>query len=350
MVTTQGTITPFNLADFMGGAAMSICVALVLYGSVITQTYVYMYNCKKDSISMKVLVGVVWFLETTHTAFMLRQLYYLVVLSSGRIDSVIAVDWAVGLIDESRPQAFLITENGIIALVQGFYIWRIWVLNGRKHIPLFTLSFLLLVCIGFHITAAMYTLILPTWTQFGDSFGAKLSVEVSNALSATLDGAIAGVMVLLLCKGMMGTARWDCPVRWMITYVVNTGLLTMIVSITITIVYSRNPHSLLASGLTTVASKLYSNSFLGVLNARDMMQELYQHRGVAVFDSRGTEISGYRFSSVPASGNGLPPHIPFTPPAGSPVTGKMNNPSAIFPKPSINVLVPTTKVHIGNVV
>ena len=35
----------------------------------------------------------------------------------------------------------------------------------------------------------------------------QISVEVSNALSAGLDGAIAGVMVYLLSKGMMGTRR-----------------------------------------------------------------------------------------------------------------------------------------------
>lgn len=33
-------------------------------------------------------------------------------------------------------------------------------------------------------------------------------MEVSSALSATLDGAIASVMVLFLSKGMMGARRY----------------------------------------------------------------------------------------------------------------------------------------------
>ncbi|KAK7689107.1 hypothetical protein QCA50_007798 [Cerrena zonata] len=325
----------FDVASFMGAFVVALCIALILYGVTSTQAYIYMLNCQKDSVFLKSLVSVVWLLETIHTVFMLRQIYYLTIISFGDIPILTTVDWSIG--------------NGIISLVQGFYVYRIWILSGRRIVPLIVLSILLLACIGFHTTAAIYTFLVSTWPEFSDSFGATLSVEVANALSAALDGAIAAIMILLLRKGMTGIKKTDGIIRWLMVYIVNTGLLTMIVSISIAIVYSRLPHSLLASGLTTISGKLYSNSFLGLLNARDMMRKRHNSGGVAVLDSRGLELSNYQVTS---SHGGPLPQITFSPMTEYTTSDKpnLNISTVTFEESGAKLSESTPRVEIGTAV
>ncbi|CAL1703620.1 unnamed protein product [Somion occarium] len=299
-----GTTRIWRQVNFMGGYIMSLCIAFTLYGMTTAQAYIFMLNSKKDSTFLKTVVATVWFLETIHTVFMLRQIYYLTIVGFGDIAIITTVDWSIGV--------FLVAEDCIIAIVQGFYIRRIWILCGKRVLPTIGLVLLLLACVGFHMTAAAFTFVADTWVDFQTLFGATLCVEVSNALSAALDGIIAAVMIFILNKSMTGFKRTDSILRWLMAYSVNTGLLTMIVSVSIAIVYSRDRESLIASGLTTISGKLYANSFLGLLNARDLMRSKGQQSTTTpVLDTSSFELSNYRGSSGRVTQGSAPQHIAF---------------------------------------
>ncbi|CAL1703546.1 unnamed protein product [Somion occarium] len=293
---------PFDVAGFMGGYVMTLYIALILYGVTLAQVYIFTLNCQKDSTFLKGVVGTVWLLETVHSVFMLRQIHYLTIIGFGDIDAITTVDWSIGV--------FLVAENGIIALVQGFYVRRIWLLSGKRLLVTIGLSLLLVTCVAFHMTAAVYTFIAHTWLDFQGLFGATLCVEVANALSAALDGLIAGSMIVLFYRGKTGFKSTDNILRWLMAYSVNTGLITMIVSISIAITYSRDRESLLASGLTTISGKLYANSFLALLNARESLRG--KHAKSGGLDTNQLELPNFQTSSTHGTQNVEARHITFS--------------------------------------
>ncbi|CAL1703549.1 unnamed protein product [Somion occarium] len=302
----------------MGGYVMTLYIALILYGVTLAQVYIFTLNCQKDSTFLKGVVGTVWLLETVHSVFMLRQIHYLTIIGFGDIDAITTVDWSIGV--------FLVAENGIIALVQGFYVRRIWLreyayshyelsyswtpVSGKRLLVTIGLSLLLVTCVAFHMTAAVYTFIAHTWLDFQGLFGATLCVEVANALSAALDGLIAGSMIVLFYRGKTGFKSTDNILRWLMAYSVNTGLITMIVSISIAITYSRDRESLLASGLTTISGKLYANSFLALLNARESLRG--KHAKSGGLDTNQLELPNFQTSSTHGTQNVEARHITFS--------------------------------------
>ncbi|KAK7691493.1 hypothetical protein QCA50_004892 [Cerrena zonata] len=315
MADPSATPPPINIPNFLGGYLMVNCLALILYGVTTTQTYIYTLNFKKDTAFLKGLVYFVWTLETFHTAFMLRQLYYLTITGFGDFDVLGRIDWSIGAfllvescliwVVQAQAHDFIISSNQNVNINSRFYIRRIWLLSGKKILPVVFLSLVFVTCVAFHMTASIYTFLTDTWIGYFETFGATLSVETANALSAALDGLIAASMIFLLYRSQTGIQRTDGILRWLMVYAVNTGAVTMIFSIAIAITYALEHESLVVSGMTTIVSKLYANSFLGYLNARGIIRAKSQKStALTVIGSSGFELPAVRSGS---SGNSTSP-------------------------------------------
>ncbi|KAI0081384.1 hypothetical protein K474DRAFT_1656498 [Panus rudis PR-1116 ss-1] len=254
---------PFSVAKLLGGLVVEICIALALYGVTTAQSYVYMLNSKKDSAVLKAMVAAVWILETAHSAFLLREIYYYTIIGFGDYNLISRIDWYVGVI--------LITEILVVAIVEGYYIHRIWGFSERNWALSGGLSLVLFTRVGFHMASVVYSYIEPTWAELQRAFGSNLCIQVSNGLAASIDGLLAICLVYYLIRGQNDIAASGGILRWAMAYTVNSGAVMMAVSIAIAITYSTIHGSLVFAGLMTIVSKLYANSFLGTLNAREFM-------------------------------------------------------------------------------
>ncbi|CAL1703733.1 unnamed protein product [Somion occarium] len=298
---------------------MELCIALILYGVTTAQAYVYMLNCKKDPWWLKSMVAAVWILETVHTAFMLRQIYYYTIIGFGDFVAISKIDWSIGVstsfvlgylpslnalsagfvcgelhrshcprvlhtqdLDSERPHRSSYNWTGYSA---GCTYWLPYDF-GRIHVwPFLIYRNVVLIFRS--------RLLSPTWVSFQEKFAPNLCVEVANGLSASVDGIIAASMIFFLRRSQTGFKRTDGVLRWLMAYSVNTGAIMMIVSISIAITYSKVQGSLVFAGLVTIVSKLYANSFLGTLNARDIVRNKHQASSTT-FDSTGFELPKFR--------------------------------------------------------
>ncbi|OBZ69394.1 hypothetical protein A0H81_10676 [Grifola frondosa] len=86
--------------------------------------------------------------------------------------------------------------------------------------------------------------------------------------SACIDVIVASVMIYYLKRGRSGLTRSDNMLVWLSVYTVNTGALTSFFSVLIVIMFAVQKESLVFAALVEMQSKLYANSFLGSLNAR----------------------------------------------------------------------------------
>ncbi|CAL1703788.1 unnamed protein product [Somion occarium] len=252
-----------SISELMGGMVMTICISLIFYGVTTAQAYVYYLNSKRDSPWIKTLVASVWIFETIHTAVVLRFLYYMVIISFGNPQSLALIDWSLGVM--------CVSEVLILALVEGFYIYRIWICT----IGLISTLDLIgsLKSLSFTLSTAVYGLLARSWDAFQHTFSSSFSVLMACSFSAVVDGLIAICMMILLRHKQTGFNRTDNVLRWIMAYSVNTGAISMVVSIVIAITYSTMQDSLLFVGLVILTGKLYANSLLGMLNARALMRQ-----------------------------------------------------------------------------
>ncbi|KZT02007.1 uncharacterized protein LAESUDRAFT_445415 [Laetiporus sulphureus 93-53] len=257
-----------------GALLIEICMAVMLYGMSTIQAYVYWWNYPDDPLTIRSIVGTVWILETTHTAFCLHLIYSYMVKDFGNVQPIEHIVWSAG--------AAVLVAVFVAAIAQGFFIRRIWVLSRNNRFITCVAATLLFcrVCTG--IATSILSWNITEWASFRTSIGPLFTLTFGVSLAATEDMLIAGTLIYYLQKSRTGARRTDHLIRTLQTYIINTGSLTMLVSITIVLTYIFYEGSLLFVGMVTVQGKLYANSFLATLNAR---QHLTSPRGTAAGDA-----------------------------------------------------------------
>ncbi|KAK7681822.1 hypothetical protein QCA50_015169 [Cerrena zonata] len=94
-------------------------------------------------------------------------------------------------------------------------------------------------------------------------------------------------------------------ITWMMMYAVHSGLLLMIVSAAVLISFMCMKNSLLFTGFITIIGKLYANSLLGTLNARQVFRSKHSD---AILDLSSNQI---QLSSVNQRSMGVHPVTPL---------------------------------------
>ncbi|KZT01987.1 uncharacterized protein LAESUDRAFT_717163 [Laetiporus sulphureus 93-53] len=236
------------IEKFVGPFLITICVTMILslgelqqsifrfYGMSTIQAYVYWWNYPDNSLKIKMAVAAICYL----------------IVDFGDLAKVERIFW-------SGTLAVLITVV-IAAIVQGFFIHRLWILRAKNRF--LTSIALLMQCNAYQIT---------------------LTSGVS--LATTEDITITVSLIYYLQKSRDGTCRT------LQTYTVNAGGLTMLTSIVIRMTFVFYKHSLIFLGIVSIQEKLYANSFLAILNAR---QHLKNPRGTAADDSYQTVMKATR--------------------------------------------------------
>ncbi|CAL1693869.1 unnamed protein product [Somion occarium] len=279
-----------SIDNLLGSYVIVSCLALIIYGIGAAQSYMYMLNCDKDPTWLKALVSTVALLEAVHTAFVIHITYNFTITGFGNLEVIGKVAWS--------PPTAVIVENVIVALVQGFFISRIWLLSRENTAMTIVLACLLTIRIGFGLTIGSLAFVYPTWETFHNARGAMIISNFTDCLGVVVDGAIAGCLVYYFHRdwrtGRRFNARIDWVLRWLMAYAINTGVITMIISICVMVTFVTLKMNFIFLGLNVLASKLYANSLLGTLNARRMLHARTLQCGPQSIS--GTGISSLAFS------------------------------------------------------
>ncbi|CAL1703635.1 unnamed protein product [Somion occarium] len=228
----------------------------------VAQAYVYMLNCKGDGPLLKSVVAAVALLETLHTAFIIHIIYTYAIEDFGNLEAT--------------------------GLVQGFYIFRIWIISGGSLVLTIVTSILLFARVTFGLGTSALLIKFKFYSTFRAQFGPLVTFTCGLSLAVAVDVLIAAILVYYLIRDKPGFKATENVVRTLVVYFVNTGVITMLVSIIILIFFFVFKESLIFGGMVLIASKLYSNSFLGTLNARQMLRRKTQA------DVHSSELSTFR--------------------------------------------------------
>ncbi|KAI0081648.1 hypothetical protein K474DRAFT_1681985 [Panus rudis PR-1116 ss-1] len=224
---------------------------ILLYGIMITQTFLYFNTYKNDKLWMKFFVGFLFVCDTANCAFDITFVYTALITEFGDDNALQFASWDPAM-------------TAIIALcVQLFFAWRMKVLTG---------SYLAVVAVAGcsiaqwcgGIGTAIAVRIVPKFVEF-QKF--QVIVIIWLAFSAVADVGITIALVWHLRKHKTGFSATDDIVNKIIRLTVQTGLITALCATTDLILFLASP-----SGLHLIfnlpLSKLYTNSLMSSLNSR----------------------------------------------------------------------------------
>ncbi|OSD07664.1 hypothetical protein PYCCODRAFT_1463008 [Trametes coccinea BRFM310] len=266
--SSPSTDSPVSLATTLGPFFIGTIVGLVLYGMSLQQTIQYFRSYPNDSYLFKVWVSAIILLESLHTILSVHPCYYYLVTNYDNPSELIKNIWSI--------------NTGAMVLSQAFYARRIYMLNRRYGLVILVITSLLMAAeLGFSIAAA----VKPFQNTYTFQF-AKFAwlITAINGCAIPTDLILTGALIFILLRGKTGFKRSDSIIATLILYVINTGMLTGLIAITTLILSLVYPSLYYYIGLTLCGTKVYSNSFLAMLNSRQVLS----NRMVDQFDRGNT--------------------------------------------------------------
>ncbi|KAF8189615.1 hypothetical protein K438DRAFT_1971722 [Mycena galopus ATCC 62051] len=176
----------FDVRLTYGPLLIGVFFNMILFGVLITQQLDYLQNSRKDPLWMRILVWVVFLVETANTAFDVTIVYEPLILQYGAIPNKL-------------PTMF-ITQPLCVVLVcwpiQLFFIWRIRGITGSVRISSLIFSFSLVSLAGGVWTTSM----VPVAGTFSRIPILYRSAEVWLVASAITDISIALTLAISLVR------------------------------------------------------------------------------------------------------------------------------------------------------
>ncbi|KAI6104411.1 hypothetical protein F5141DRAFT_191227 [Pisolithus sp. B1] len=223
-----------------------------------------MYS-SEDTSTVKFLVAATCILDTLHVSFMCHTLYYYLVTSYGVPTSLEYIIW-------SYPASSLMNLL-VVVMVQLFFAHKICCLcrHGVRWLVTALIILFVLAHYGFGMVVTVLVLYNNKMSNLTQTW--YYSVTPSVATVAVAEVLITVSLYVLLNDGGFYST---CPrakrlVNTLVTYAANRCLLTLLVVISELVVNAEQLASW-TMGLNFIVGKLYTNSFLASLNAREHLR------------------------------------------------------------------------------
>jgi hypothetical protein len=235
----------------------------ILYGVVCLQTFLYYRQWHKDNWFVKLLVGVVFFLDTFNQVQVTYMVYHYFVLNFANPLALHQNHWSIGT---------EILSNAIIGfLVEGFLVFRVWRLSNSK----------VLSGLGATLTIAhLGTNAAPAIIGFKYDDLLKMLAAIKPVatggitLGAIEDTTLAFILCYCLYRERTGFKNTDSMLFRLISMTIASGLITSLVIIAQLISITAAPETLWILAWNLQLPKLYTNSLLATLNARDAIRSV----------------------------------------------------------------------------
>ncbi|KAJ7652119.1 hypothetical protein DFH06DRAFT_1094356 [Mycena polygramma] len=266
-----------------------------LFGILTVQVYIYQRTYSADSRFIKALVGSVWILELGHTIGTNHAVYYMTIKAFGRPDLLVKLPNSLAVT--------LLFEGFMTFLVEGFFTYRVYRIYGTRYIAVFWF----LAAMRLLASAAMCILcfIPPVPVPFS-AFAAKYDwlLEIIQIIGALVDVGIAVALCIYYFRHKDTTfTSTNKLIDKLIAWAVSTGLTTSLISVLTLVFFLTMKNNLVWVSMYVLVGKVYSNSLLATLNARNGLREIGEYGvfidGRSVLKKENARVSRLQFASRP---------------------------------------------------
>lgn len=274
MSTSTPTPLPFdpltlNIDQLLGVILICLIIAAYLFGMSSSQAYIYYDRFPKDMWTYKILVGVVWALDSLHTALMSHTAYFYTVSNFGNFRAL-----------DEKPVFSFNLEIGIVPIlafiVQSYFAHRAFAVERSRR------SLVLSACIEGLAVAQLVLGIAACVIAFTKFDGFFNIGSHSWALIAWLStSALANLLVASsLCWSFYthetAFSDEDGLLTKFLMYGVHTGVVTTLVTVVDLGFVVGWPRCMAFMGLNYILGKLYTNTLVYALNRRPITDPRYQ--------------------------------------------------------------------------
>ncbi|KAJ8075803.1 hypothetical protein PM082_021435 [Marasmius tenuissimus] len=276
MATLQSPGEQNPLDDSMGVMFIGVIASAVLYGVSLAQTLYYFNRYPSDAWYLKYLVILTLLFDTSHLAMITHTIYHYTITEYYDHQALTRLIWSV--LAEALPTGITGT------LVQVFYVVRIFRLSKRNYWVSGLILAIVLANAACGTAWVVISLQMETYHQLLKINPLTITI---NALSAAADVLIAAILCYLLARSKTGFKRSDSMISKLITFTANTGLATSVCALASLISLLGSPTTLIYALFYFCIGRLYTNSLLVALNARNSI--------------RGTTDDDHKLASIPTS-------------------------------------------------
>ncbi|KII86587.1 hypothetical protein PLICRDRAFT_699908 [Plicaturopsis crispa FD-325 SS-3] len=264
--------------DIHGPALVGILLSTLLLGICLLQTAQYYSAYNKDPLWLKIYARVLKLLteidrlngdfqvaalalaNTLQTAFSCYWIYNSLVTNFMNVEALQVLTWPLA----SDPAMV-----GVIAFsVQAFFAWRIKVITGKTLLSMSILFCSFITLVG-GIAVAVRLRYLDDFRGWTVQRVESILTEVWLVPAALADLAITISLPWHLRQKRTGIAKTDSAIQKIIRLTIRNGALSTIFALLDTITFLALPRWGLHLGFSFPLPKLYTNSVLSSLNARD---------------------------------------------------------------------------------
>ncbi|KAI1793283.1 hypothetical protein LXA43DRAFT_1092834 [Ganoderma leucocontextum] len=273
MSSTQEPVavaTSDELGSTFGVLLIGFIFSVVLYGLTFFQTYIYYTRFPADHMGTKCTVGALWAIDTAATTLISHTAYrYLITNFMTAFDRLVTT------------QTFIAEEvlsTILIAAVQCYYAFRLWsVTNKRIAVPTF-IAVLVQVSGALNLVGIVNIARQDLFFEIVTN-SVKIFRGIGLAIAVAADILIVGAMFWYMQPSRNpGMAKPQGLYENAIVYCFNRGTVYTAIQILFLVIFLTLPHSQGWILLGWIASKVYVNSLLAMLNFRNT------HRGRGVHE------------------------------------------------------------------
>ncbi|KAI0709646.1 hypothetical protein C8T65DRAFT_739826 [Cerioporus squamosus] len=253
-----GPVPPLD--NTLGAWLIGTFIGLLLQGVAYHQTSRYFCLYPHDPRYLKLWVVLITLVETVNAVLSMHTCYYYLVTNYFSATPLLAPVWSLKFLPVPGAAATVIT--------QFFFARRIYRIDTRfRPIAVFAGS-LVVAAAGCYIAMTGVGWYAPNTEKFVQH---SLLPSVGAGMLLIGDGLLTSTLIIFLRRNRTGVTRTDSMLDTIVMYTVSSGLIICIantLTLTFTIAF---PDDLIYAAMSLVLAKLYSNSFLVSLNARQSL-------------------------------------------------------------------------------
>ncbi|KAL7278344.1 hypothetical protein ACG7TL_008320 [Trametes sanguinea] len=233
-----------SVASTSGASYIGIVIGMMLYGLTVHQGYRYFKLYPKDRVHLKILVSVIFLLETVHTVVWMYIGYHYLVSESFNVAGSVYCHW--------------------------FYCFRVYLIGGRYKWLVIPAVATMTAGFTFGMIAGIKAFIFVR--ELTDLHRISWLVSVAYGLVVATDVILTGSLVFVLYQSRTSSKS---ILDTLIVYTINTALLTSIVSVLAFAFGLVIPGNLIYASVSIIGVKLYANSVLALLNSRRSIDDKF---------------------------------------------------------------------------
>ncbi|TFK61259.1 hypothetical protein BDN72DRAFT_471210 [Pluteus cervinus] len=238
-------------------------VAATFSGVVTVQACAYSKLFPRDRLALKLLVLLVWVLDSCHTCFVISSLWDHFVTHFGDVRRIDYIPWSLAL-----TVAF---TAALTFVVHCFFVRRIHKLSVGNWLITVPLTMLACARLAFACLTTAKMITLRSMTLFVEKYTWSFTLGLS--ISSLLDILITGFLCYLLLRSQKETSSLNHVLDKLLLYAFESGSLTTAAAVVSLACWISMPTNLIFMALHFVISKFYANSLLATLNRRHSLRK-----------------------------------------------------------------------------